>query len=410
MNKFDLIVIGGGPSGIFSAITAAQRGFKVALLEKNRRIGNKILVAGSGKCNLTHEGKVKDFLVRYGEHGKFLKEALNKYSPEMLRNFFEKNGLPLTLVKETGKYFPETFSSRDVVDLLKKKLLEVKVEIIEEINIETIKKEDQDFILTTNKGLFYSKNLIIATGGKSYPGIGTTGDGYIFAKAFNHKIIPARPALAPIFIKNYEFSSLSGISFQNAKITIWKDNKKVVDKNGPLLLTHTNFSGPVILDNSRFIEGKNEIEINFLNKNYEEFNNEIISEINKNGKKTIKRFLSEYDIPERFIKVILNINEIKEELKLSELSKAKRELLVKSLVSNRSEISKVGGFEMAMVTTGGVTISEINAKTMESKLVSNLYFVGEVLDVDGDTGGFNIQAACSTGVLAGKSIKGVENE
>ena len=410
MNEFDLIVVGGGPGGIFTAITAAERGFKVALLEKNKRIGNKILVAGSGKCNLTHTGKPKDFSDKYGLNGKFLKEALNKYSPEMLKTFFRENGLPLVLVEETGKYFPETFSSLDVVDLLKRKMMTLGIKIIEGIKIESIQKNLELFSIFTDKGLYKCDNLVLATGGKSYPGVGTTGDGYVMAKELGHKIVPPKPALSPIYVRDYFFQELSGISFQNVKITIWKENKKVIEKKGAVLLTHTNFSGPGILDNSRFVESESQLEINYIGKEYEILNKELIEEMNKDGKKTIKKVLSYYFLPERFIKTILSILEISEELKMAELSKEKRESLVKLLTSNKMEITKVGSFEMAMVTRGGVSLDEVNAKTMESKKIQGLYLVGELLDVDGDTGGYNIQAACSTGVLAGKSMRKKERE
>ncbi|WP_047396644.1 NAD(P)/FAD-dependent oxidoreductase [Cetobacterium sp. ZOR0034] len=405
MNRFDLIVVGGGPGGIFTAITAAEKGLKVALLEKNKRIGNKILVAGSGKCNLTHTGKPKDFLDKYGMNGKFLKEAINKYSPEMLKNFFKENGLPLVLVEESGKYFPQTFSSLDVVHLLKTKMESLGVKIVENIKIESVTKSGEEFIITTDRDTFISDNVALATGGKSYPGVGTTGDGYVMAKELGHKIVPPKPALTPVFVRDYMFEELSGISFQDVKIIIWKEDKKIIEKRGPVLFTHTNFSGPGILDNSRYIENGSFLEINYVDKDFETLNREIIEEMNRDGKKTVKRVLNSYFLPDRFIKRVLSLAEISEELKLSELSKEKRENLVRILASNKMEVTKVGSFEMAMVTRGGVAIDEVNQKTMESKKVSGLYLVGEILDIDGDTGGYNIQAACSMGVLAAKSMK-----
>lgn len=405
MNRFDLIVVGGGPGGIFTAITAAEKGLKVALLEKNKRIGNKILVAGSGKCNLTHTGKPKEFLDKYGMNGKFLKEAINKYSPEMLKNFFKENGLPLVLIEESGKYFPQTFSSLDVVHLLKTKMESLGVKIVENIKIESLTKSGEEFIITTDRDTFISDNVALATGGKSYPGVGTTGDGYVMAKELGHKIVPPKPALTPVFVRDYMFEELSGISFQDVKITIWKENKKIIEKRGPVLFTHTNFSGPGILDNSRYIENGSFLEINYVDKDFETLNREIIEEMNRDGKKTVKRVLNNYFLPDRFIKRVLSLAEIPEELKLSELSKEKRENLVRILASNKMEVTKVGSFEMAMVTRGGVAIDEVNQKTMESKKVSGLYLVGEILDIDGDTGGYNIQAACSMGVLAAKSMK-----
>ncbi|MBC2852009.1 NAD(P)/FAD-dependent oxidoreductase [Cetobacterium sp. 8H] len=404
MKNFDLIVVGGGPGGIFAAITAAEKGFKVALLEKNKRIGNKILVAGSGKCNLTHTGKPKDFLDKYGDSGKFLKEALNKFSPDKLKEFFADNGLPLVLIEESGKFFPATFSSVDVVNLLKETLIRLNVQIVESFKIEEILKMGDEFHIVSDKEEYRAKNVLLATGGKSYPGVGTTGDGYVFAKSLGHKIVPPQPALAPIYVKEYAFEELSGISFQDVKITFWKENRKLIEKIGSVLLTHTNFSGPGILDNSRYVQSETSLEINYIGLEYEVFNKDIIESINEDGKKTIKKYLLKYSLPERFVKKILKISEIQEDIKLSELSKIKREELAKMLTSNKMEISKVGNFEMAMVTKGGVSLEEVNSKTMESKKVKGLYFAGEILDIDGDTGGYNIQGACSMGVLAAKSM------
>nr|WP_307775592.1 NAD(P)/FAD-dependent oxidoreductase [uncultured Cetobacterium sp.] len=404
MKKFDLIVIGGGPGGIFGAITAADRGFKVALLEKNSRIGNKILVAGSGKCNLTHIGKPKEFLDKFGENGKFLKESLNKFSPEKLKEFFKERGLPLVLIEESGKYFPETFSSLDVVQVLKNELESKGVHIVTNVEIEDVLEINNKFHVKTEKDEYMGDKILIATGGKSYPGTGTTGDGYIYAKGLGHKIIPPQPALAPIFVKNYPFSDLSGISFQNVKVTFWKDNKKAIEKYGAVLLTHTNFSGPGILDNSRYVENGTKLEINYIGEIFEKVISDFIDEVNSNGKIGLKKYLGRYNIPERFIKTVLSILEISENTKIAEIGKNKRDEIFKFLTSNKMEITRVGKFEEAMVTKGGVSLEEVNGKTMESKLVKGLYFAGEVLDIDGDTGGYNIQAACSMGVLAGRSM------
>lgn len=402
---FDLIVIGGGPGGIFTGLEASSKGLKVALLEKNKRIGNKILVAGSGKCNLTHEGKIKDFLSKYGENGKFLKEALNKFSSEHLKDFFEKKGLPLVLVEESGKFFPKTFSSLDVVNLLKDELEKNKVEIYNNCEILEIYKEEENFIIKTNIKNYKCERLMIATGGMSYPGTGTTGDGYHFAKKLGHKIVPPQPALAPIFIKDYKFTELSGVSFPNVKISFWKDDKKIIEKRGPVLFTHTNLSGPGILDNSRYVEKNSEIVINYIDEDFQDAQKLFIESVNINGKITVKKYFSKYNLPERFIKLILDILDIKENLKIAELEKGKRDEVLKYLCDYKMQVSRVAGFENAMVTKGGVCIKEINSKTMESKLVKNLYFSGEILDIDGDTGGYNIQGACSMGVLAGRSMK-----
>lgn len=403
MKSYDLVVIGGGPGGIFGALTARERGMKVALLEKNKRIGNKILIAGSGKCNLTHKGNPKDFLDKYGENGKFLKEALNKFSPKSLRDFFQEKGLPLELVEESGKYFPNTFKSLDVINLLQKELEKSGVEIITQVTVKEVEKKES-FIIKTDKGDFFSKNLLIATGGKSFAGVGTTGDGYIYAKSLGHKIKPPKPALTPIFIRDYKFSELSGVSFKNIEINFWKENKKILSKKGDVLFTHTNLSGPGILDNSRYVENGVTIQLNYLNMEFSKLLEIFLNESRENGKQSTKRFLLNLQLPERFVKTVLGYLEIEESKKIAELSKEKRDLLLKEFTEKRNEITRVGDFEVAMVTKGGVALEEINPKTMESKIVKGLFFAGEVVDIDGDTGGYNIQGACSMGVLAGRNM------
>lgn len=289
-------------------------------------------------------------------------------------------------------------------------MLSLNIEIMVSTKIEKIQKKLGIFSIFTDRGVYNCDNLVLATGGKSYPEVGTTGDGYVIAKEFGHKIIPPKPALTPIYVRDYIFQELSGISFQNVRVAIWRENKKIIEKNGAVLLTHTNFSGPAILDNSRFVENGSQLEINYVGKEYVDLNKELIEETNRNGKKTIKKFLAQYFLPERFVKTILSVVNVDGELKLAELSREKRESLIKLLTSNRMEITKVGGFEVAMVTRGGVSLDEVNSKTLESKKLERLYLVGEILDIDGDTGGYNIQAACSMGVLAGKSMGRKERE
>lgn len=403
MMVYDLVVVGAGPAGIFSAIYAAKKGLKVALVEKMKRLGNKILVAGAGKCNLTHEGDYKDFLNRYGTHGKFLKPSLYNYQPQELINFFKENGLPLVKIEESGKYFPETFKSIDVVNLLTAICKNLKIDLYLNSPVDCITKETI-FSIKSNDLIISGKNVLISTGGKSYPSVGTTGDGYNLAKKFGHSIIEPKPALTPVYVKDYIFSDLSGISFPKAKITILRDNKKIAENIGPLLITHDNFSGPGILDCSRYMEKNDILEINFENLDEKKLESSIIETAEEKGKRTIKKLLSELNYPDRFIKKILKINEIPEDTKLAELTKIQRNKIVSSLCKNKFSISRMGDYNIAMVTTGGVSIDSINPKTLESKLVKGLYFAGEVLDIDGDTGGFNIQAAISMGVLVSKNI------
>lgn len=403
---YDLIVVGGGPAGIFGAIYASQRGLKVAILEKKNRMGKKLLAAGAGKCNLTHSGEPKDFLNHFGDNGKFLKSSLYSYKPEDLKKFFSDNKLPLVLVEESGKYFPETFSSVDVVNLLYTVCKKNKVYIFENTRVEKLLSiEDDNFLIETSGEKFMAKNILLATGGKSYPATGSEGDGYPLAKKLGHLVLEPKPALTPIFVRDYPFTDLSGISFKNAGLELYRENKKVGETKGDLLFTHKNFSGPLILDFSRYIHKGDQVKINYLGVKRSQLEELFLEKASLSGKQGIKRFLSELGAPERFIKKFLKLLNIRDDKKLSEISKKERNSILTGLCEMPFEVSKLGDYSIAMVTTGGISLKEINPKTMESKIVKGLYFAGEVVDIDGDTGGFNIQAACSMGVLAAKSIK-----
>jgi predicted Rossmann fold flavoprotein len=401
---YDLIVVGGGPAGIFASIYAAKRKLKVALIEKKNNVGKKILVSGSGKCNLSHQGEINYFLNRYGDNGKFLKNALYKYKPEDLINFIESKGLKMETL-ENGKIFPETMKSTDILNLLTIEMKKLKVETFKNSGVLSIVKENDLFKVVTEKETFTGKNILISTGGKSYPTTGSEGDGYKIARSLGHTIVDPRPALTPVYVNDYPYSDLSGISFQNTKIKLYRDEKKLKEHQGDILFTHTNLSGPGIIDFSRYFKKGDTLFVNFIGVETEDLTDEFIEASMEKGKQSIKKFLSGYSLPERFLKKVFKLLNIKEETKLGELSKQNRNLLIKRLSNHDFIISKLGNFDIAMATAGGISLKEVNPKTMESKLISGLFFAGEVLDIDGDTGGFNIQAACSMGVLAANSIK-----
>ena len=403
MKIYDLIVVGGGPAGIFASIYAAKNGLSVALLEKKNSIGKKILVSGSGKCNLTHQGEVNDFLNRYGENGKFLKKALYNYKAADLVDFIELKGLKMT-VMENGKFFPETMKSTDVLDILIKELSSFGVTTFTNTSVLSAIKEDDVFKVVTEKINFSGKNLLLSTGGKSYPTTGSEGDGYRIAKNFGHSIVEPRPALTPVYVNDYSYADLSGISFKDSKIELYRDGKKIKEHSGDILFTHNNLSGPGIIDFSRYFKKGDVLYVNFIGKEAESLSREFIEASSKNGKQSVKRFLSGYRVPERFLKKLFKMIGIEDDTKLSELPKQNRSLLVNKLSRHEFVVSKLGNFDVAMATAGGVSLKEVSPKTMESKLVKGLFFAGELLDIDGDTGGFNIQAACSMGVLAADSI------
>ena len=402
--KYDVVIIGAGPAGLFSALSLNNK--KVLLIEKNKNPGKKLLISGAGQCNYTNNSSIEVFLRMYGEKGRLLKTALYNFNNKELISFFKEKGLE-SLIREDGKVFPFTLNSSDILNVLVKSCREKGVEIIYDEAAEKASYDDIKnlFLIKTVKSTYTGINLIIAAGGISYPNTGSTGDGYKLAESFGHTIVKPREALTPVYVEDYNFKDLSGISFENINVSLWRNNKKINEFTGDFLFTHVNISGPVILNNSRYFEKGDILKINFTAyKNSEEFKRYFDDLIIRSGKLNVKLILKELKLPKRFIEKIMELSQVKEETTCSQLEKNKRKKLIELLSSFPFRIERLGGFNIAMVTRGGVSADEVNFKTMESKIKSRLYFAGEVIDYDGDTGGFNIQAAFSTGKLAADSI------
>lgn len=402
--KYDVVIIGAGPAGLFSALSLNNK--KVLLIEKNKNPGKKLLISGAGQCNYTNNSSIEVFLRMYGENGRLLKTALYNFNNKELISFFKEKGLE-SLIREDGKVFPITLNSSDILNVLVKSCREKGVEIIYDEAAEKASYDDIKnlFLIKTVKSTYTGINLIIAAGGISYPNTGSTGDGYKLAESFGHTIVKPREALTPVYVEDYNFKDLSGISFENINVSLWRNNKKINEFTGDFLFTHVNISGPVILNNSRYFEKGDILKINFTAyKNSEEFKRYFNDLIIRSGKLNVKSILKELKLPKRLIEKIMELSQVKEETTCSQLEKNKRKKLIELLSSFPFRIERLGGFNIAMVTRGGVSADEVNFKTMESKIKSRLYFAGEVIDYDGDTGGFNIQAAFSTGKLAADSI------
>lgn len=404
LKHYDVIVIGGGPAGLFTAIECAKKGQRIALLEKNKSCGRKLLMAGAGKCNITQAGDMAHFLTCYGENARFLKQALLAFSNEELLSFFRKRGLEF-VTTDKGKVFPKSLKSQDVLRVLLSECERRGIEILYEQAVEEVLKNDETFMVRTSKECFGSRVVVVATGGLSYPHTGSTGDGYVFAKRFGHKIIPTKPALTPLKIKNYEWSDLSGTSFEALSYTHWRGGKKLGAYQGDFLLTHSGVSGPGIINYSRYMQAGDVIKCNFVGADsIELFRSKLTKRLSEGKKTLVKTVVRDLPLTKRFADKVLELCGIGEELKCAELTKATRQKLLTTLTEYEMEVKELGGYHVAMVTTGGVSLKEIKPKTMESKKISNLYFVGEVLDIDGDTGGYNIQAAMSMAYLAAKAI------
>jgi len=406
MIKKDVVIIGAGPAGLFTGINIDGRKLDTVILEKNSSAGKKLLISGGGQCNITHSGNISDFLEKYGDKKRYLRNTLYGFTNEDLLEFFGKRGLEME-IEESGKIFPKTRKAEDFLNILLKELKMNNVEVEYKFKVVDVEYENniEKFIVKTVDKSYQAKYLVVTTGGKSYQNTGSTGDGFTIAEKLGHEIVKVKPALTPIYVKDYSFKKLSGISVK-VGLSLWRDNKKINESTGDMLFTHINLSGPVILDFSRYVNSGDILKVNFLpGKNKEIFRKETINSLQNYGSKYIKNFISDLNIPNRLGEKIIEISGIKKDKICAEIRKEQREKLIENLMEMNLTVDKLGDYHLAMVTAGGVDLSQINRKTMESKFIKNLYFAGEVMDIDGDTGGYNIQWAFSSGYAAGKSIK-----
>jgi len=405
MRKYDVVVIGAGPAGLFCALHASLPGQGILLLEKNANPGAKLLLSGSGQCNITHSGDIRDFLSHYGDHGKQVKPALFGFTNQDLIEFFRTRGLAM-MTEENGKVFPETRRSEDVLSLILRECKERGVDLHCGEPATGVIRTAGGFEIITPKESYFSPMIVLSTGGVSYPKTGSTGDGYRISASLGQPLTEIAPALTPLLIRNYPFAALSGMSFERMQFSVWRSGKKIADHTGDVLFTHLGLSGPGILDVSRYILPADTITLSFVgNLKRDEFVADLTRRIDENRNWQISTILAAYPIPERLNRKLLNLSGIPDDLKCNHFSAEQRSRLVTSCTQFPLTVEAPGGFSVAMVTRGGVALDGVNLKTMESKSIPNLYFAGEVLDIDGDTGGYNLQAAFSTGFLAAQSIR-----
>ncbi|MCL2347703.1 MAG: NAD(P)/FAD-dependent oxidoreductase [Planctomycetaceae bacterium] len=412
--NFDVLIVGAGPAGLMCAISAAKHAarhgnhsIKIAVLEKNAQAAKKLLIAGSGRCNISHAGAICDFLRCYGTHGRFVKPALLNWSNDDLAGFMQSHGLPLVELND-GKLFPVTQSSHDVRRILLDELKRLGIEIRYDSPVEEIGKTPEGFSINpdSKKTLLDSKKMVIATGGKTYPGTGSTGDGYRLAEMLGHTITETAPALAPVTVKNFQWAQCAGLSFDAVPVTVFRNGKKTALRRGDLLVTHHGLSGPVILDLSRDLLPDDALEVSFVPAfpNAIAFEKRLLDDCAANGKKSVKNVIILYGVPERLVTQFFVQNGIAADLTAAELDRETRKRIVAFLAESRLVVERLGGNNEAMVTRGGISLREVNRNDMQSRIVPGLFFCGEVLDVDGDTGGYNLQFAFSSGVLAGQSL------
>ena len=403
---FDCIVIGAGPAGIMASISAAKENKSVLLLEKLPKIAAKLKATGGGKCNLTNTLSSDEFMAKFGKNGRFMSYALETFTAKDLRDFFANIGVE-TIARDGFRVFPLEHSSSIILKALDDELEKQGVIVECNVNISEIKK-DEIFTIFSEEKTYFAKNIIIATGGLGYPTLGATGDGYDFAKSFGHNITSLHPAMMPLFTKEKNFASCVADTIAKAILKVNIPKYKNLKLVGDLIFTKEGLRGPVILDFAReitpILEKHDEVSllISFLKgKNEEEILSHLKNQITKNPTQTILENL-ETLLASSVAKEILNICQIDVNLRYKQIEGIKREKLIKTLAWTPFTIIGHEGFKNAMITRGGVELKEIDSKTMQSKIVDGLYFCGEVVNIDGPCGGYNLQWSFSSGFLAGK--------
>jgi predicted Rossmann fold flavoprotein len=404
---FDVLVIGGGPAGLIASGRAVELGAKTALLEKNASLGKKLLLTGNGRCNLTNKSRsLRDLVEQYGRNGKFLYHAFSLFGVPETINFFNKRGLP-TIEEEGGRIFPASERAVDVLRVLKG--YAKKVNIITGAPVEGLEAGAGDIKGVTVGGeIIHAKSIILCTGGKSFPKTGSTGEAFNWLRSLGHEIVQPAPALVPITVKEDWIRKMEGATLNCVNITLFQSRKKKAVIRGDAVVTANGLSGPAILNISGKIrELMKEGEVNLLldlipDVSAQRLQDEFLRFLDEHPNRLIKNVVTSF-VPPKLSGALLMLAGLDEDGRLNTLSKNDRRLLTGAMKALPLTVKGTQGFERAYVTSGGVSLREIDHLTMRSKLYENLYFAGEVIDIDGPSGGYNLQAAWSTGHLAGES-------
>ena len=405
MPKLSIAVIGAGAAGLIAAGTAASLGADVLLFETNPKVGRKIYITGKGRCNVTNNCEVTNILANIPVNPRFLYSALGKFNAQDVMYFFESLGVPLK-TERGNRVFPVSDKASDIVDALFSYVKKQGVKIIFQ-TVNDILEHKNGFLVKTNDKQFTVDRVIITTGGASYPNTGSTGDGYRFAKHFSHSIVSPRPSLVPLVEKGDTCQKLMGLSLKNVRLTAFENNKKIFEDFGEMLFTHFGVSGPLVLSASAHMRhfGSKEYKLLIDLKpalDEKTLDKRLLNDFEKYKNSDFINALGEL-LPRKLIPVIIELAKINPHTKVHSITKTQRASLSKLIKAFPVDISGARPISEAIVTTGGVSVKEINPKTMESKKKTGLYFAGEVIDVDAYTGGFNLQIAWSTGKLAGVS-------
>ena len=407
MKIYEVVVIGGGASGLMAAGRAAELGASVLLLEKNQQLGVKLLMTGGGRCNFTNQLSPRVLSEFFGVNGRWLIAGLSRFGSDEVIDFFKERGVKVK-IEAGGRVFPESNQANEITKALVNYVELGGAEIkLNSAVTKIVVKEKSDFkIILKDQTEINAKKIIIACGGKSYPSSGSSGDAYSWLKSMGHKIITPQPALCQIIVKD-EIKKLEGLSIKNSALSLYKEGKKIAEENGDFIFTGGGLSGPSALNLSRAVARQKitglKIRIDFfMGETKENLDKRIKLAISENKQSNIKNILSRL-CHKRLVEFVLEQVNINPDKKGNGLTRIERLALGNFLKEYELSVSGTGGFNEAMITLGGIDLKEVNPKTMASKIISNLYLAGEILDLDGPTGGYNLQASWTTGYLAGEN-------
>lgn len=421
LDQYDIVIIGAGPSGLMTAIESYQPNRNILILEKKYKPGLKLRISGKGRCNITNDANFQKFISHFGKNGRFLKYAFSEFFNTDLLEYFNNLGVHFKL-ERGGRYFPINDDANEIVNALLNKIDSLGIKIKTNSEVKEIKKNEKYFTLKINNSGFKNndsnkqfaiktKNVVIATGGKSYPSTGSDGNGYKLANRLGHKITKILPALVPIETKGKIAQKLQELTLKNVSVEVRCENKKIDEEFGEMIFTDFGVSGPIILSLSKTI-----VKLLTKNKNvnliidlkpaldHPTVDIRLLREIEQNSKKIFKSLLKAL-LPSSLISVFIELLNIPQDKQLSQINSEERKRLRMLLKEFTFEVKDFKMFNKAIITSGGISTNEINEQTMKSKIVKNLFFVGEIIDIDADTGGYNLQAAFSTGWIAGQYLK-----
>ena len=404
-----ILIVGGGAAGMMAAISAAKCGHDVHLYEKNEKLGKKIYITGKGRCNVTNACDTEDLFNNIVTNKKFMYSSIYTFDNNMVQDFFEEEGCPLK-TERGNRVFPVSDKSYDIINALERAMKKLGVHI-------NLFSEVSDIIVDNNtaKGIFVSgkkimgDRILLATGGYSYPSTGSTGDGHSFAKKYGHDVTKCSPALVPFVAKEEWVKDLQGLSLRNCKVTLFNDNKIIYEDFGELLFTHFGVSGPTVLSASSYVTElikKKELRLSIDLKSaldLQTLDERVLRDFEENKNRIFGNSLDKL-LPKSLIPVVIERSEIPYDKKVNEITKDERKKLINTIKNFDLTLTGLRGFNEAIITHGGINVKEIDPGTMESKIIKNLFFAGEIIDVDAVTGGFNLQIAWSTGYLAGLSM------